>query len=984
MREPCIDTDRTLHADTEVPSRECASSPEPRPAWRRRIRVAGMMGLLLTGALAVASAIVPRWQVASIDRGDVAPSVSDGAASQPQSPVDDAPASPADAWLAVGGATTMASGTAIGSLLSPVAMLGAPRLGVVPMAFQAASACRWSFGQTGRSGLPLPEAACGPSLLGMAAAAVPAPGPHGASFAVAGNGGAGVVPLAFSAIPLDAAPAIQAAHPRMLLDAATLARMRADVAAGTPAWNALKATCDAYVGGTVNYPTQNQYPNKPNVGSGYQGEEYTPVLFAEAMCYQVLKGSNPSAAQTYGNIAVDVLMKMSTPYSTASGNQGWNPCYDDGYGIRNYGVGFGLGYDWVYDLLTPAQRSQIYTTANAWITAWEQPGGCADFVFVHPMSNYYAGYFHAKAAIAIGTYGDNPSAPAEWNDWYGNQYAQRVQPYYARHLGGGGWLEGYANYAPPAIRNMSLPMREVKTATGVDLVHASAPFPYPLDSAVYAMHFTWPSRAYFDDRDTNHANGTAVPPVGTTQFGMFQQLLGALTYWGSPYTAVFNQYTTEVNTATNGYNPSPAWLIFLDDVHNVPTEPVNALPLSYLASGIGMVAARSDWTTSASWMSFRAGPHIENPQQGEEGFDQGSLALARGNTPLLVNTFGWMVHEPNGASDENLLFADLFNDFDGTIYHGNRQIYNIFYTRQMSGSTVLNRYGQMPYTQEAQNVSTKISAYEDRDGYVYVQATGLADMYRAFPGGPAVSGWTRQVVYLRPNRFIVYDRTVSGGSGYDQFMAWHFPAAPAAASAAAGENRIDVTYNGTYAGAMTTVLPASAALTTIPLYPTSNPVKVWQVQVRPPNTAVAQQWLTVFDMSASSSSVATVTPVTVNQGSVVGITLSSAAGTDVVLQSSATAGLPVGTPISYVAPAQHAHHVITELAPNTAYSVVATANGANVTVAVSAGGTFNSSANGVLDFYVDASGAVQSQPPATLTAPVSDLPVPGYPTPYKP
>src|SRR6185312_15269369 len=128
---------------------------------------------------------------------------------------------------------------------------------------------------------------------------------------------------------------------------ARLTALRQRAAANTPQWTALKATCDSYIGGTVAYPTGNQYPDKPNLGSGYQGESYLPALLAEGMCYQVLKSSNAAAAAPYGAKAVDILMKMSMPYP---GSNGWDPCTDSGYGIRFYGVGYGLGYDWVYDL----------------------------------------------------------------------------------------------------------------------------------------------------------------------------------------------------------------------------------------------------------------------------------------------------------------------------------------------------------------------------------------------------------------------------------------------------------------------------------------------------------------------------------------------------------------------------------------------------------------------------------------------------------
>ncbi|MEO8995568.1 MAG: hypothetical protein ABI299_13315 [Rhodanobacter sp.] len=770
----------------------------------------------------------------------------------------------------------------------------------------------------------------------------------------------------------------------MILDATTLTSLRQRAAANTVEWQLLKGTCDAYIGGTVNYPTENAYPNRPSLGAGYQGEAYLPALLSEGMCYQVLKVSNPTAAAAYGAKAVDILMKMSAPYTTAGGNQGQDPCTDNGYGIRFFGVGYGLGYDWVYDLLTPTQRTQIYTTANAWLTAWEDPNpsACANFEYAHPQSNYFAGYFHAKAVIALGTFGENPNAPAQWDDWYNNQFGKRVQPYFAKHLLGGGWPEGYGNYAPLAIENMSLPAREVKTATGVDLVHATANYSFPIDSGNYVMHFTWPSRAYFDDRDTNHANGNATPPVGTPSVGMFEQILGSLQYWGSPTVGVFHQYLNEVSAATSGFGPAAPWLLFLDTEPSTPVAALSTLPLSYLASGLGAVAARSDWGKTASWMSFRAAPYVNNPSQSEEGFDQGSLALARGNVPLLVNTFGWMVHEPNGSSDENVLYNDLFGNFNNTQYLGNRQIYNIFYVRDMNGSSVVSRFGQAAYTAEDDQVRTKVSAYEDGTDYVYVQSTNLEDMYRKFPAGPAVAGWSRQIVYLRPNRFVVYDRTTSGSASYDQYMAWHFPANPVVGKAAAGQTRLDVTYDSQYVGAMTTLFPTNAINTVVPLYPGRSPTKVWQVQTRAQNTNVAQRWLTVFDLSPSVAAVATLSPVVIVQGGITGVWLSGSDGNSVVINSTGQAGTAISGAIAYVVPAA-AHHVVTELAQSSGYNITVKIDAAGQTVSISPGGTFISSGNGVLDFYVNANGSVKNGGSPIIRVPVSSIPVDGSPRPYK-
>ncbi len=757
-------------------------------------------------------------------------------------------------------------------------------------------------------------------------------------------------------LSLAATPSL-AAHPRLILDSTTLSTLRARAAANSAQWQSLKTTCDSFIGGTVEYPTGTLYPDLPNLGQGYEGNTYLPALLNEAMCYQMLKTSNPSAAAPYGAKAVDILLKMSTPF-TSSNNLGEDPCTDDGYVMRNYGVGFGLGYDWLYELLTTAQRAQIYTTANAWITSFELPGGCSYFEYVHPQSNYYAGYFHAKAAIALATYDENPSGPALWADWINNQFALKVQPYYAAHLAGGGWPEGFANYASTAILNMSLPVREVKTATGQDLVHATAPYNYPLDSANYAMHFTWPSLAYFDDRDTNHSNTTPQPP-GTTPTSMFQEVLGEIAYWKSDQVNVVNQYLSAVGAATVNYDQGDPWMVFLEVTPGAPLAPINTLPLSYFATGMGAVAARSNWTTGASWMSFRAGPYTNNPEQGEQYFDEGSLALVRGKTPLLVNATGWAVHNPQGTAAENDVYSDNYGNFspnNGAL--GNRRPYNIFYVRHMNGAALVEPFGQGPYTTEGDGVRTKVAAYEDTNDHVYVLATYLGDMYRKFAVGPAVADWSRQIVYVRPSRFVVYDRTTIGSASYDEFMAWNFPANPVLTTISGGMLRFDVTYNNQYAGAMTTVLPRSANAAAVTLYSDQNPAKFWQVRVRPLSVVTTQKWLTVFDMSSSAGQVASASPITVTAGAIVGVQLAAADGNNVVVSSISAAGIPILGSFSYRVGFVAARHIITDLAPSTGYTVSLSASGGVETVSVSLGGTQMTSAKGVLNLSINASGTL--------------------------
>lgn len=83
-----------------------------------------------------------------------------------------------------------------------------------------------------------------------------------------------------------------APHPRLLLDAPTLVRVKsADL-------SALRAACDPYLSGKVYGSTGNQYPDAPDLGSGYEGESYPPAVLNFALLYQCTGDAR------YGNKAV--------------------------------------------------------------------------------------------------------------------------------------------------------------------------------------------------------------------------------------------------------------------------------------------------------------------------------------------------------------------------------------------------------------------------------------------------------------------------------------------------------------------------------------------------------------------------------------------------------------------------------------------------------------------------------------------------------
>jgi hypothetical protein len=701
-----------------------------------------------------------------------------------------------------------------------------------------------------------------------------------------------------------------AGRPRIILDAATLGTLRSRAQANTAEWAALQGRCDSMVGGTVNFPDGPAYTDHPNdIGEGYQGSGYFDALMPLGICYQTAKGFDPARAAKYGAKGVAILAAMSAPaHQVVDGT----PIVDrdDGYGIRFYGVTMSIGYDWFHDLLGPALRAQLLNALNAWIHAFENDPQIA-FEYEHVLGNYYAGYYAAKCMAALALDDDFPLADTWWNDWYNNQHRQRVAPYYALNMTGGGWPEGFANYGPLSTRNMLLPALAVRTAKGIDLIHGAQPFPFPLEQGRWIMHFTWPSRDMIDDRDGAHSNSSDTIWPGAGEPNTYSFLAGYLAFWKDPLAPAMHKYARDAKAALAREDLGPdEWIEFLFWDNSAPEADYTTGATSYATTGIAEVAARSDWSNAAAWMSFRTGPYVNNPGAGHQSFDAGSLALVRGKSPLLVNAGTWIMHNPNGDPGENAQYADSFGNWDVDHTLGNRRLFNTFQVRHVDAAgNILEQFGQWALTR-ADGVRTKLAQYEDGGAYVLALGQYIEDMYRPFQkicGADPVTSWSRHILYLRPSRFVVYDRTGICDASLDQYLAFHFPGAPVEVTAPApGLHRLDVTAAGSFAGSMTTILPVSARLATTDQIAPDPDVwhKVWRSEIRPAGAAVANRlWLTVFDLAPSATQVATAAPLHVISGSLTGVVLQSGAGNSIAAFGTGGAGIPISGTIAYTAPA---------------------------------------------------------------------------------
>ena len=125
-------------------------------------------------------------------------------------------------------------------------------------------------------------------------------------------------------------------------------------------------------------------------------------------------------------------------------------------------------------------------------------------------------------------------------------------------------------------------------------------------------------------------------------------------------------------------------------------------------------------------------------------------------------------------------YDDQYGKWDLDHNLGNHTLANTFRVRQLdSQGNLLHLFGQCACGRE-DGARTAIGRYEDGGSYVLAVGQFLEDMYYS-----AVTSLSRQIVYLRPFQFIIYDRGGISDKTFDQYEAFHFPSNPVEVAAPA-------------------------------------------------------------------------------------------------------------------------------------------------------------------------------------------------------
>jgi hypothetical protein len=492
-----------------------------------------------------------------------------------------------------------------------------------------------------------------------------------------------------------------------------------------------------------------------------------------------------------------------------------------------------LTFDLFHDMLTPQQAAGMIGFLNEQFYFFTD-----DECGFH---NSTASKMHCYLRVAYGTWGDNPMAGVFRDYAVKRLYESGLVPVFREFGAGGGWTEcGW--YCRHSLWHLVQGLELARRFDGYDGYQKIPAFFY--NRLAYELHQPFPGLwKYGAERYACEGDGQYV----YSEFNEFPRLMRT----------VIAQYFrgSELARMTAGRRGEGAshHIRLLDFLYEEPVEkpldPAAAgMDLAHLAGGIGKVYARSDWSADASWLRFECGPWWNQHQHSEAGhfdiFRREPLATESGeycdwNAPHAMN---WLVR--------SIAHNCILIHQEGERWH---------HHRNPDGQEMANDGGQgnrsivtmavdawRRYAEDLQR--GRIAAYRSEPEFMYVAGDATAAYARA-----KARLVMRQIVFIRPHVFVIFDQVVSTRPEYEKTWLLHCQNEPAIDG-----NRVRIA-NGAGELHVQTLLPESARIEKVfgytyggqtyePLHPfePADLVPKWRIEVKPSTPAEKDFFLHVL------------------------------------------------------------------------------------------------------------------------------------------
>jgi hypothetical protein len=588
---------------------------------------------------------------------------------------------------------------------------------------------------------------------------------------------------------------------RIVLDQHALEQLRNSAKRGSSAWHAVLAGCEE--------------ASKASVSSGYQGFVWADAVANLALCYHA------TSRQSYAKMAAVYLTALlNDRFEVGDGKGGASVVtHDSGYGIRTFAAYSALGYDWLRGTpgMTPELRARVLERLGEWLAWYSQKGYLKD----KPTANYYWGYLTALSFAGISFAGEAPAADA-WITQARRELEQHVLPTFQADLKGGGWPEGW-QYGEYTAAEVAL-VAQVFRANA--LLDVPAKMPWLADNVAHHLH------ALLPDEQSVYDGGTwGEHPAKPSALALSAASI-ALEGIDDPHAS---EARFLIAHSLPRLSREQAFIGLLSDRTEAPLrDPRKTAATSLHLVGQGLSFMRSDWTKSAVWASFQAGPWLTPDHQDK---DQGHFELWRGSDGLLVDGGD---SEGSATINHNTLLID-----DG-------------------GRVITYSPNQGVWGKHVQT-----ARFAD-DGAVVVAVGDIGEAYApqcADEGCKqrSVNQFSRTLVYVRPSLLVIDDRVLVDRPEVGVTWAAHLTTNPKITgiltSAVVGASRVDIHMlepDATSAQAFREPTPTGEGP-----HRADHPWgPMWRIEVKSPTGARARRFLSFITVDSAGAESTAATHVT--------------------------------------------------------------------------------------------------------------------------
>lgn len=410
-------------------------------------------------------------------------------------------------------------------------------------------------------------------------------------------------------------------------------------------------------------------------------------------------------------------------------------------------------YDLFYDFISPENRQRMIEWINPHLEAYTDD----ESAFHNSTPSKMLCYLR----IAYATWGENPRAK-EFRDYAINKlYEGRLLPVLQEFGAGGGWTEcGW--YQRHSLWHLAEALELARRIEGYDGFQKAPRFFY--QRLAYEMLQPYPkNRPDGTERFAVEGDGSDRYWTGDESPHLLRDLLAEY-FRGSELARYI------ANRRRTAEHPAAQILEFL---YGPPQDqqplPLDSFPLAHIATGVGKVYARSDWSDHATWFRFECGDYWCGHQHLEAGnfevFRQETLAAESGEyyDYLSNHDVNWLLRT---IAHNCILVYQPDEQWSQMRDGGRNQYYNDGGQAKKWEWTV----GDLDTWKSRRESFTRgrIVAYENRPEYLYV----AGDATKAY-AQTKLKSWIRQIVFVRPDTFVIYDRVVSTRPEYQKTWLLH-------------------------------------------------------------------------------------------------------------------------------------------------------------------------------------------------------------------